>query len=135
MAEVHPALFEMRREMKSPLWKVVNEHRPTWLKRSDAFVHPSVAPFQVVAVIQIVFVFAIAVVLGEIERWIGEHRINLPILDRRKQLHAIHVVHRSQIGAEGGFDICHVLFHFTPPKVPAHPTMPAAIAGVTRSDL
>jgi hypothetical protein len=45
------------------------------------------------------------------------------------------VVHRSQIGAEGGFDICHVLFHFTPPKVPAHPTMPAAIAGVTRSDL
>lgn len=69
----------MRREMKCPLWKVVDEDRSSWLQHANAFIHPFETPVQIIALLQIVFILAVTIILAEIERRIGKHRIDLAV--------------------------------------------------------
>src|ERR1022692_2407999 len=100
MPKRHALLFEMSGHVKAPLWQVVNENSAAWLHHTYALIHPAVAPLQVVASVEGVFLLAVPVILRKIEWGIGEDRINRAVLDRSKEIKAIGIVDRAESRAE-----------------------------------
>src|SRR6266446_4487236 len=87
--------------MVGPLGKVVDEKRATWLNDPDAFIHPRVAPLQIVAASEIVLVAAVSVILRKIERRIGKNTVDRFVLQVGEQIQAIRLMDRSEISAKG----------------------------------
>ena len=80
--------------------QIVDEHRAAGLEHANRLVHPSEAPVEVVGSVQFVLVRPVAVVLSKVEWGIGKNRIYAPVPDRRKQGHAVALVHGASFGTE-----------------------------------
>ncbi|MGC2447292.1 MAG: hypothetical protein WA477_06590 [Candidatus Sulfotelmatobacter sp.] len=90
--KVHASRFQMRGQMECPLGQVIDKNRPARFQHPNALINPTEAPFQVVDAFQVVLIFAVTIVLPQIERRIGEDSINPLVRNCREQLHAINMV-------------------------------------------
>src|SRR5665213_3881612 len=71
-----------------PLWQVIKKERTSGLENADALVNPLLTPSDIFAVRKIV-IASLTVLLAEIERRIGKHGVDCPIIDGGKNLQAI----------------------------------------------
>src|ERR1019366_626964 len=90
----------MRRHMESPLRQVVNENSAARLQNTYTLVDPVVAPFQIIASVQVIFLFAIAVILRQIKWRIGKDCIDRSVLDCSEEINTIGIVDRTESRAE-----------------------------------
>src|SRR5262249_1177736 len=64
--ELHTLLFQIHREMISPLRQVVNKKCPARLNDANTFTDPGLAPLQILTAAESVFIAAVAVVFCKI---------------------------------------------------------------------